>query len=245
MIVVIFYISAFFIGSILNDIIDYYVNREQDNQQVSKCTHCHHPLKWYDKIPVISYLLTFGKCRYCKKSISVRYPLVEVLSAVNFLIAYHLYGENIQALYLYILYSLLVVLSVIDLLLNKVPLKFMIIIIGLAFLSIFTNNNVVLLDRICAIFLVSIPLLLLSRIKKGSIGEADIIFCACSGFLLGMWGILFTACVAYILAGIYSLIMLLLGKLNKKSKVAMFPFFYLAIVTFFGYAIDLIQITLR
>lgn len=243
--IVIFYISAFFIGSLLNDVIDYVVNKELGNQKASKCTHCHHPLQWYDKIPVVSYLLTFGKCRYCKKKISIRYPLVEVTAALNFLSVYHLYGDDIQALYIFIFYSLLLVLSVIDILLNKVPLKAMVIIVLLGILSMFTLDYIVLLDRICAIFIVSVPLLLINQIKKGSVGDADIIFCACTGFLLGMWGILFVTCVAYIFAGVFSLIMLLLKKLNKKSKVPMFPFFYFAILLYFAFATNFIQITLR
>lgn len=242
--IIIFYISTFFIGSILNEVIDYVVNKELDNKQESRCTHCHHPLKWYDKIPVVSYLITFGKCRYCKKKISIRYPLVEVLSAANFLCAYNLYGEDIQAFLIYILYCLLLVLSVIDIVLNKVPIKAILTIVFLGIASIFTSPNIVLLDRICAIFLVSVPLLIINRIKKDSIGSADILFSACIGFLLGMWGAVFTISVAYIIAGVFSVVMLLLGKLNKKSRVPMFPFFYLAVLLFFAYATNWIQITL-
>lgn len=245
MIVVIFYISAFFIGSFMNDIIDYIIDKEQGKDRVSKCEYCNHSLRWYDKIPVFSYLSTLGRCRYCKQKLSMRYPLVELGAVANFLIVYQLYEENIQGLFFFIYFCLMMVLSVIDLILKKVPVKAMAIILVLGILSMLTSDELVLLDRICAVFIVSVPLFVIAKLKKNSIGEGDILFCACSGFLLGMWGIVFTACFAYIIGGIYAVIMLLIKQYDRNSKVAMFPFFYMAAVIFLTYASDFIHITLR
>lgn len=54
----------------------------------SMCTSCRHILAWYDLIPVISWLTLKGRCRYCQKSISWQYPLVELCTAALFIISY-------------------------------------------------------------------------------------------------------------------------------------------------------------
>lgn len=54
----------------------------------SHCPNCNAPIAWYDNLPVVSYILLGGKCRRCKERISPRYPLVELLTAVLFLICY-------------------------------------------------------------------------------------------------------------------------------------------------------------
>ncbi|MCK9574093.1 MAG: prepilin peptidase, partial [Candidatus Omnitrophica bacterium] len=51
----------------------------------SFCPHCKHPIRWYDNIPILSYFILKGKCRDCKAAISLRYPFVEIITAVVFL----------------------------------------------------------------------------------------------------------------------------------------------------------------
>ena len=58
----------------------------------SRCPHCKHQIHWYENIPVLSYLLLSGKCAQCKTSISIRYPVIEVLSAAFFMVVAGLHG---------------------------------------------------------------------------------------------------------------------------------------------------------
>ena len=51
----------------------------------SKCPNCNTKLKWYDDIPVLAYILLLGKCRYCRKPISIQYPIVEAITGLSFL----------------------------------------------------------------------------------------------------------------------------------------------------------------
>jgi len=75
-------------GSFLNVVIYRLPLRMSLFKPSSSCPHCKEKIKFYDNIPVLSFLLLRGKCRYCKGRISLRYPLVELLTAVCFLLLY-------------------------------------------------------------------------------------------------------------------------------------------------------------
>jgi len=75
-------------GSFLNVVIYRLPLRMSLFKPSSSCPHCKEKIKFYDNIPVLSFLLLRGKCRHCKGRISLRYPLVEILTAVCFLLLY-------------------------------------------------------------------------------------------------------------------------------------------------------------
>jgi len=70
---------------------------EQGISGRSHCPHCSHILSWQDLIPVVSYLILGGRCRYCSKPISPRYLVVEVTCALLFFLAYTRTGQNLVA----------------------------------------------------------------------------------------------------------------------------------------------------
>ena len=81
----------------------------------SECPSCHHVLGPQDLIPVLSWLLTLGRCRYCGVPVHWRYPLTELVTALVFLLTYMLYGLTVQAGLIALLGSQIVVLCIIDL----------------------------------------------------------------------------------------------------------------------------------
>ncbi len=64
----------------------------------SHCPHCHHRLQWFELIPLFSYIFLKGRCRHCTQGISLRYPAVEIVTAVLFLLCLNQYGFTLQAL---------------------------------------------------------------------------------------------------------------------------------------------------
>lgn len=58
----------------------------------SRCPHCQHQIRWYENVPVLSYLLLRGRCSSCKASISIRYPVIEILTGLFFVAMAHMYG---------------------------------------------------------------------------------------------------------------------------------------------------------
>ena len=82
------------VGSFLNVVIHRVPNEESIVFPNSACPNCKNPIKPYDNIPILSWLFLGGKCRHCKNPISVRYPAVELLTALLFLLVYWQIGFN-------------------------------------------------------------------------------------------------------------------------------------------------------
>ena len=73
------------VGSFLNVVIHRYPREESIAFPASHCPHCNTPIRWYDNVPVLSYLILRARCRACGEPISVRYPLVELANALLYL----------------------------------------------------------------------------------------------------------------------------------------------------------------
>lgn len=117
MLYLIIIISGLLIGSFLNVCIYRIPQGESIVSPSSKCPSCATPIKFYDNIPLISYILLMGKCRYCKAKVSARYPFVEFLNAFLYAIVLNRFGiESPGVLLVYLLFtSILIVIFFIDL----------------------------------------------------------------------------------------------------------------------------------
>ncbi|BCD67900.1 A24 family peptidase [Nitratiruptor sp. YY09-18] len=87
----------------------------------SHCPKCKNRLKWWHNIPVLSWILLGGKCTYCKSSISIQYPFIELATAFIFAIVFFKEGASLYAADIAITFSLLLALSIIDLRFKAVP----------------------------------------------------------------------------------------------------------------------------
>lgn len=86
----------------------------------SHCPHCNHQIAWYDLLPVVSFFLLRGQCRYCKKSISLMYPLVESLFCASYSLIYWQFGLSTMAVYLCGVVFFLAIIGVGDLLFMEI-----------------------------------------------------------------------------------------------------------------------------
>jgi leader peptidase (prepilin peptidase) / N-methyltransferase len=101
----------------------------------SACPRCHHPIRWYDNIPVVSYLALRGRCRDCDEPISLMYPVVEIGTAGLLLAAFRIEGWGLQFVRDAMLMMILIVLVFTDLTERRIPHRVTVpaILIGLAF----------------------------------------------------------------------------------------------------------------
>ena len=139
-----FYLAAFVLGSIWGSFCNVCIYRLPDNDSVvtkrSFCRSCKNKIKWYDNIPLLSFIFLKGKCRDCKNEISSQYFLVELISAVSFLFIYFIYGISITTLLLIILSIFFIIIFFIDLKHYIIPneLTFPLMLIG--FIKSFDPN---------------------------------------------------------------------------------------------------------
>jgi leader peptidase (prepilin peptidase) / N-methyltransferase len=140
MIPVIIFVFGLIIGSFLNVCILRIPIAESVVLPSSHCPSCRTPIKPYDNIPVVSWLLLAGRCRKCKARISAMYPMVELATGLLFVACYLAFGLNAEALKWAIFAALLIVLTITDLRERILPDKVNFVGLGLGLLlSLFTK----------------------------------------------------------------------------------------------------------
>ena len=92
------FLSGLIAGSFLNVCISRLPLNESIVSPHSRCPHCKTPLPWHDNIPLISYLILKGRCRACKGKISFIYFIVELATAVIFVLFFNHFGMGIKFL---------------------------------------------------------------------------------------------------------------------------------------------------
>ncbi len=209
----------------------------------SFCPYCKEQLKWYMNIPVFSFILLRGKCAYCKKEISLIYPLVEISSAILFLLGYITYGFTIDYTIFIILSGTFLTTAVTDFLYyyvsDRVIVISIILIILLYFfkLSYFVLFYKILTGIIMFVFMLLFKFLGDKMFKKESLGGGDIKIMGVIGLTLGTYPIpngislsLFVLILSSILGLIFALIIM---KKNKNGIVPFGPFLFLSSIIIF------------
>ena len=108
-------------GSFLNVCISRLPRGESIVLPRSHCPRCNHPIRWYDNIPLVSYLVLRARCRDCHALISPLYPAVEALTAVLLMLTFHVYGLGPEFIKYSLFGMLLIVLIFTDLLDRRIP----------------------------------------------------------------------------------------------------------------------------
>lgn len=227
------------IGSFLNVCIIRIPNKESIVTVNSHCMTCGYNLKWYDLIPIFSYLFLRGKCRKCGEKISSQYPIIEAINGIVYVLIFFRFGfDDLRSIIISIIYCLvfsgLLVLTLIDWRTYEIPLGINIYIgvLGVIF-TCFDYKNII--SHIIGIFAISIPLLIIFLISKGrAMGGGDIKLMAVAGLLLGWKSIILAFVVACIVGSIIHIIRM---KVSGESRVlALGPYlsFGIMISIFFG-----------
>ena len=140
------YITAFILGCIWGSFSNVCIYRLPQNISVSKgrsyCLSCQKQIRWYDNIPLISYIILMAKCRDCSAKIDFKYFLVELISGLNFLIIFYFFGISIESLLLIILSIFFLIIYFIDLKHFIIPneLTYPLIVLGFG-KTFLTNQN--------------------------------------------------------------------------------------------------------
>lgn len=189
LVTILFYLTVFTYGIIIGSFLNVCIYRLPLKENIvttrSHCMKCGYQLRWYDLVPLFSYLLLGGRCRKCKEKISVQYPLIEALNGFFYVLVVAVCGLSIEALLYCLLFSALIVLSVIDFRTYEIPIGINYFIAALGVVRVVTDATN-WLQYLIGVISVSAFLLLVDWVTKGrGIGGGDIKLMAATGLLLG------------------------------------------------------------
>lgn len=221
------------IGSFMNVCIYRIPKEESVVFPPSHCTYCSQPLKWYDLIPVLSYLSLKGKCRYCGGVISPRYPFIELLNGLIYLLLFYYFGLDFSFVFYCIIISILIVISMIDYQTQTIPdglvasILILTVIYKAATYYIY-NTNISIRDSIFGLLTGFLLFLLIAIVSKGAMGGGDIKLVSVLGFILGLKKTFLHIFLSFLIGAVFSLYLLLSGKKGRKDAIPFGPFINIA-----------------
>ena len=200
-ILILLFLLGLCVGSFCNVLIYRLPKKEEFVKTPSHCMTCGHSLKWYELIPLVSWLVQGGKCRACGVKLSAQYPVVEALNGLMWLLAGILYRGDWVTVVLYCgLFSMLMVLTVIDWRTFTIPngINLAILVLGVIRLVTDPGNWS---DYVIGLVSVSAVFLLLHLATGGNgLGMGDVKLVGAAGLLLG-WKNMVLAVLVGSLAG--------------------------------------------
>ncbi len=243
-----YYIILIILGLVLGSFYNVCIYRLPREESIvwpgSRCPHCRHPLSVLDNLPLVSFLLLKGSCRYCQTPISYQYPLVEGMTALATVLLGWKFGFSWDFLQALLLVSALLIVSFIDLSHQIIPdwISYPGIGIGLI-LSWLTGSPgwrsslIGLLVGGGLLWLLAVGYQLLA--KKEGMGGGDIKLLAMIGAFLGWQGVLVTLVFGSFLGTLAGLGLILVWRKDRTYAVPFGPFLSLGAVIhlFFGSAL--------
>ncbi len=231
------FILGIIIGSFLNVVI-LRLHTNKISKGRSRCERCAHILSPKDLIPVLSHLFLGGRCRYCKSRISAQYPLVEIITAVMFVLVFWKVSNTFDSLWQIILFfiiyvkifSILIVMSVYDIRHFILPWKlmrpFLLITFVLSILLSILNNDISI-ETFASGFIVALPFWMLWYFSKGRlIGFGDIELMCGIGFMMGIMSGILSVFMGFWIGAFFVFIKILASRkmLSGKTQIPFGPF---------------------
>lgn len=234
------FILGCFVGSFLGVAVDRMYRDEQFVKGSSYCEFCKKPLNFFkDMIPVLSFILLKGKCRYCHKDLSVSLPIIELTTGFLFTIIFYtsfvslndvLIFSSINIfnfIYLILLFSLLVIIFFMDAKYMAIPMVPLILIAALFVIKLLLGNEFLInIDyRIYGALAMLIFFWGIHFFTKGQMmGDGDIYLAAILGFILALDLALLMWFLAFILGALYGSFLMIFKKGSLKQQVPFGPF---------------------
>ncbi len=245
---ILIYIFAFIFGTIVGSFLNVVVYRLPRKGSILKpafsyCPNCGKTIKWYDNIPVISYIFLKGKCRYCKSKISIRYPFVELLTGILSVLAMWKTGLSIDYFFIFSFLAILVAIIFIDIDFRIIPDELNLIGFITGIIYVYFRKDFSLIDALLGAFVGAGFLWVIAYIYEKTrgiegLGFGDVKMMAFLGTFLGWFGSLFTIFFASLIGAIVGITAAYVLKAKDKGKfeIPFGPFLALGAIVyiFFG-----------
>ena len=228
-----FPVFSFFFGLIWGSFLNVCIHRIPLKQSIihpsSSCPNCGTPVRFYDNIPIISYIFLLGRCRHCSKRISVQYPVVELIMGLLSLGLFLKFGLSPQYFLFFLFSAALVIISFIDLQHQIIPdiISLPGIIIGLAVSFVFIHMG--WMDSMIGIIAGGGSLYIVAFVferltGKEGMGGGDVKLLAMIGAWMGWRGLLFIILLSSLTGTVIGSISLLAARKGLKAKIPFGPF---------------------
>jgi len=228
-------IFGLMIGSFLNVCIHRLPKEESIVKPGSHCPKCRRPIRYYDNIPVLSYLILGGKCRYCQASISIQYPIVEAITALSSFFLFITFGVSLSFFYYFWFVAALIAITVIDLHYQIIPdvISLPGIVIGLLGSLIipqitFWTSLIGMIAGGGSLFLVATVYQWL--FKREGMGGGDVKLLAMIGAFLGWKAVILTILLSSFIGSIIGITVMLIKGKDFKYAIPFGPFLALGAV---------------
>jgi len=217
------------VGSFLNVCIFRLPNEESIIWPGSHCPHCKKPIKFYDNIPVVSYFLLKGRCRYCKGSISLQYPLVEGITALSSLFLIIKFGPSLSYLFYFAFVAALIVITVIDLYHQIIPDVISLPGIGVGLLASLVLPGTTFWNSLVGALLGGGSLFIVATVyqwlfKREGMGGGDVKLLAMIGAFLGWKAVILTILLSSFIGSLVGILMILVKGKDFKYAIPFGPF---------------------
>jgi len=235
------------IGSFLNVCIFRLPAKTSIIRPASRCPQCLHPLRFYDNIPLISYLMLRGKCRDCGAMISSRYPLVEFITALLALLLFMKFGPTLNFLIFFIFTAVLIVITFIDLDHQIIPDVITLPGIPLFFLAAVFLLKVPWRDALLGLLIGGGVLFVIALVyelitKREGMGGGDIKLLAMIGGFLGWKSLMFVLLFSSFSGAIVGITAMIIKKQDMKYAVPFGPFLSAAAVAYLFWGNDFMHL---
>ena len=241
------YILAVILGLCIGSFLNVVIYRLPLGMSLAKpsshCTKCNYSLKWYDNIPVLSYIFLGGKCRKCKTRISPRYISVELFNALLYALSVFLFWEQsmVYAITVALLSSVLICVFFIDLEHTYIPDRFQLIIFALGIVAMFFNGYTPWYDHLIGGFagglvFLAIYFLAIAVYKREGLGFGDVKLSFVIGLFLGWQRFILAMLIASLSACFILIPIKYIKKTDEKTEFPFAPFitFGTLVAVFFG-----------
>lgn len=249
MFLTVIFIFGICIGSFLNVVIIRLPRDESLIKRSSHCMTCGTKIRPIDLIPVFSWIFLRGKCHNCGEKISPRYPIVESLNGILYVLTFMILDINAKAIITCLLMSLLIVVGFMDWDTQLIDMKIVIPIFLLSIPAVLFTDDVSLVHRIVGALAISVPFFIIGEVSRPIIrktkgedfraielGDTYLMFAA--GALLGTQAIIVSALLGIVAAAIFGVIIKLV---TKDSKFAFGPYLSIGIAVAMLWGNDIAQ----
>lgn len=240
--IVILSIIAFLLGAIMASFFGVIIYRVPKNESImfpaSHCGDCNHKLAWYDNIPIISYIILRGKCRYCKSKIGLFSFIYEVICAITLTLVVIRLGVNYSTIFYSLLTLILLFIAGYDYKTYEM-LDISLIILGVLSIGTFFFNIFYLKENYLNYLLAGIIgfvvfglIKIVSKVlfKKDALGGGDVILIGFAGLFLGLFNLLFAILVGTFVGCVIELTLMALKLKSKDSLIPFGPYLVLGII---------------